>query len=242
MIQEVDYREAPKLVVAIIDRASTHRLEELLRERHVHLQYMFNAQGTARSSLLRSLGLSGSDKTVCICMEPQVIALPLVASINDCLALAHKGNGIAFHIPISGVSMAVSNMFSSERATIKERLERWMETNYDEAVDEIKYSLVLSVINQGYSDTLMEAAHSVGIPGGTIIHARRANIEEAVKFFGVSLQAEKEIVLIVVKHAEKKALMQAISKACGINTPAHGVVISLPVENCMGLSDGHQAV
>jgi nitrogen regulatory protein PII len=112
-----------------------------------------------------------------------------------------------------------------------------METTYEESVDEIKYSLVMAVVNQGYSEVVMEAAHTVGIPGATIVHARRSGIEDAVKFFGVTLQAEKEIVAIVAKQVQKKELMQAITKACGINTPAHGLVISLPVENCLGLSN-----
>lgn len=236
MTHESSNQVAPKLVTAIIDRVNTPALEALLQEKHVHMQYMFNAKGTARSSVLRSLGLSGSDKTVCICIEPQVIAVPLITSISDRMELFRKGNGIAFHVPISGVSMAVAKLFDSEKEIMYERLEHWMETNYEQGVSEVKYSLVLSVINQGYSDALIEAAHSVGIPGGTIINARHANIEQAVKFFGVSLQSEKEIVLIVVKNNEKKALMQAITKVCGISTPANGVVISLPVENCLGLS------
>ena len=228
---------APRLLVVITDRGKTRVLEDLLCEKQVHLHYMLNAVGTARSAMLASLGLSGSDKTICMCMEPRVLALPLMASVGDRLALTQKGNGIAFFIPISGVSMAVSKIFDEKAASMKERLEKWMETKYEDAVEEIKYSLVLAVVNQGFSEVVMEAAHTVGIPGATIVHARRSGIEDAVKFFGVTLQAEKEVVAIVARHAQKKELMQAITKACGINTPAHGLVISVPVENCLGISN-----
>jgi nitrogen regulatory protein PII len=231
----------PRLLVVITDRSKTRMLEDLLGEKHVQLHYMLNAEGTARSAMLRSLGLSGSDKTVCMCMEPRVLALPLMASVGDRLALKQKGNGIAFLIPISGASAAACKIFDDEAASIKERLEKWMETKYEDAVDEIKYSLVMAVVNQGYSEVVMEAAHTVGIPGATVVHARRSGIEDAVKFFGVTLQAEKEVVAIVAKHSQKKELMQAITKACGINTPAHGLVVSLPVENCLGISDGPES-
>jgi nitrogen regulatory protein PII len=228
---------APRLLVVITDRSKTRILEDLLGEKHVHLHYMLNAVGTARSAMLSSLGLSGSDKTICMCMEPRVLALPLMASVGDRLALTQKGNGIAFLIPISGASTAACKIFDDEVACIKERLDNWMETKHDDAVDEIKYSLVMAVVNQGYSEVVMEAAHTVGIPGATVVHARRSGIEDAVKFFGVTLQAEKEVVAIVAVHSQKKELMQAITKACGINTPAHGLVISLPVENCLGISN-----
>jgi hypothetical protein len=227
---------SPELLTVITDRANLPVLEELLTEKRVQLHYMFNAMGTARSEVLQLLGLSGTEKTVLICMEPRAKALPLLNSISDRLTLSRSGSGIAFIAPISGMSMAVSKIFDEELASVKERLERLMETGFDETVDEIKFSLVVSVINKGFSEVLMEAAHGVGVLGGTIIHARRSGVEDAVKFFGVTLQAEKEIVAIVIPRAKKKELMQAITKACGINTPAHGIVISLPVESCAGLA------
>ncbi len=55
---------APRLLVIITDRSKTRMLEDLLCEKQVHLHYMLNAVGTARSAMLASLGLSGSDKTV----------------------------------------------------------------------------------------------------------------------------------------------------------------------------------
>ena len=110
-----------------------------------------------------------------------------------------------------------------------------MDMEADEVKEESKYSLVLSVIDSGFSETLMAAARSAGARGGTIINARRAGLEEAVKFFGVTLQEEKELVAIVVHERQKRELMNAIAQKCGINTTAHGIVISMPVEACAGI-------
>jgi hypothetical protein len=79
------------------------------------------------------------------------------------------------------------------------------------------------------------AAHAAGARGGTIVHARRAGIEDAIRFFGITLQEDKEIVAILIPKTQKKELMQAVSKACGSKTDAHGIVISLPVDSCAGL-------
>ena len=101
---------------------------------------------------------------------------------------------------------------------------------------DIKYELVIAVVNQGYSEEVIDVAHASGARGGTIIHARRAGAAEATKFFGISVQEEKEIVAILVAKNGKKDLMQAISKACGIKSDARGIIFSLPVESCAGLA------
>ncbi len=232
---------APKLLVTIIDRESVKQLEEILREKHLLFHYMFNAKGTASSEILKTFGLSGTDKTVCICIAPEIKAQALMTSVADRLSLVSPGNGITFVMPISGVSAAVSHAFSEEMERHKERFVEWMDREAEKTVEEARYELVVAVINQGFSEELMESARAVGARGGTIVHARRAGIEDAVKFFGITLQAEKEIVAILVHHHQKKELMQRIVKTCGINTDAHGIVIALPVESCAGIAEEHEA-
>jgi len=227
---------APKFLTIITDRDNVNKLEDILREKHVLFHYMFNAMGTASSEILKSLGLSGTEKTVCICLEPNSKVLSLMTSVSDRLSLASSGNGITFVVPISGTSAVVSSMFREELEHSKERWEKWMDTNLEEIKKEAGYAAVVSIINQGFSEILMDAARSVGARGGTIIHARRSGIEDAAKFFGVTLQAEKEIVAILIPREKKKELMQAITKKCGLNTEAHGIVISLPVESCSGIN------
>ena len=41
--------------------------------------------------------------------------------------------------------------------------------------------------------------------------------------------------MIVAPKAKKSAIMSAICDACGLRTAAHGVVLSLPVEEAIGL-------
>ena len=84
----------------------------------------------------------------------------------------------------------------------------------------------------------MEAANSVGIRSGTIINARHSSVEDEVKFFGVTLQAEKEIVFIVVPTEQKTELMKVVCQKCGLHTEAHGIMVSMPVEDCAGLDMG----
>ena len=74
-----------------------------------------------------------------------------------------------------------------------------------------------------------------GAGGGTVFHTRRVESDDAAAFWGISIQEEREIVLILAKKEQKKAIMEAISQSCGAKTDAHGVVISLPVDEVAGL-------
>lgn len=52
---------------------------------------------------------------------------------------------------------------------------------------------------------------------------------------GVSLAAEKEMVLIVIKREDKKRIMRAIMDQAGTASKARSVILSLPVTSTAGL-------
>ena len=235
MMHDLPANSAPKLLTAIIDRAKMQTLEDILREKHSYFHYAFHAMGTASSEILKLFGLSGTEKAVCICMEPAFKVKPLMTAIVERMELTRPGNGIVFTIPISGLSASISHVFSKE---IEDNLNRWaehMEKETENSMQDIPFELVVAVVNHGYSDSVMDVARASGARGGTVVHARRSGLEDAVKFFGISLQSEKEIVAILTNKNHKKELMQAISTACGMKTDAHGIVISLPVQTCAGI-------
>ncbi len=221
---------APKLLVVITDWDNVGRVETIYREKHVFFHYVATAMGTASSEVLKAFGLSGTRKAVCMCIEPAARVKPLITAMIERFEFTRPGNGIAFIIPISGISATVSGVLDKQ-----ERLADLMDKEVEKPLEHQRHELVVAVINQGYSETLMSAARAAGARGGTIIHARQSGIEETVKFFGISLQAEKELVAILIQHGQKRELMQAISRACGMRTEAQGIVISLPVEACAGI-------
>ncbi|MDR2517355.1 MAG: hypothetical protein LBC88_08260 [Spirochaetaceae bacterium] len=96
--------------------------------------------------------------------------------------------------------------------------------------NEIKHDLIVAVVNQGYSNELITAARGAGAYGGTVISARGMTHDGPVKFFGLSLQEDKEIILILAEKEQKLPVMQKVSLDFGISTQAEGIVFSLPVD------------
>lgn len=218
-----------------MDWENVERLEELFQRVRTHLYYLCKGQGTANSEILDLFGLGRSDKAVALCVLPGRFASHLLGSMNAELNFKAHGGGIAFSLPLTGVCNHIFRMLSTETL---ERIDNEMESEVAKVKSEATHELILSVINQGYSEELMDAARKAGAMGGTVLHARHVGEHEAAKFLGITLQEEKEIVAIVAKKEQKIEIMKAINQSCGITTEARGVVVSLPVDGVMGLSTG----
>ena len=100
-----------------------------------------------------------------------------------------------------------------------------------------RYAMIAAIVNQGYSENLMEAARAAGATGGTVIHSRSVGNDAISGAWGFAVEDEREIVLIVAENEQKLSIMQAISDACGIKSEAKGIVISLPIEDVIGLGE-----
>ncbi len=99
-----------------------------------------------------------------------------------------------------------------------------------------KYEVIICVVNSGFSEAVMDAAREVGARGGTVIRARGTANLEAEKLFGIAIQPEKEIVMILVDSKLKNDILHALYKAVGLNTPGQGIAFAMPVEDAVGLN------
>ena len=99
-----------------------------------------------------------------------------------------------------------------------------------------EYELVMCIVNTGFSDTVMNAAKEVGARGGTVIHARGTANKEAEEFFHITVQPDKEIVMILVPTDIKEAVLHAVYQAAGLKTAGQGISLTLPVTNVVGLT------
>ena len=98
-----------------------------------------------------------------------------------------------------------------------------------------KFELIVTIIDHGYSDEVMKHAKAVGATGGTVLHARGTGDSEIAQLFGITIQPEKEFVLILAPVKDKEPIMQAIAKGAGLATNAKGIVFSMPVDDVVGV-------
>ena len=66
------------------------------------------------------------------------------------------------------------------------------------------HELIICIVNTGFTDVVMDAAKEAGARGGTVVHGRGTANKEAEEFFGISVQPDKEMVMILVSSDIKE--------------------------------------
>lgn len=98
------------------------------------------------------------------------------------------------------------------------------------------HEVIFAIVNSGYAEDVMDIAREQGVRGGTILNARGVVKEEAAAFFGITLHADKEILMMVVDKSIRDNVLNAIYKQMGMAKKAKGIAFSLPVSDVAGLA------
>ena len=99
-----------------------------------------------------------------------------------------------------------------------------------------QFELIISVVEHGMADDVMAAAKTAGARGGTVARARGLSSEEAEKFLHITIQPEKDVVLILTAAAQKQSIMKAIcNEAFARTAKRRGIAFSVPVSDVTGL-------
>lgn len=98
------------------------------------------------------------------------------------------------------------------------------------------HEVIFAIVNAGYAEDVVDVAREHGARGGTILNARGVVKEDAARFFGITVHADKEILMMVVEKDIRDRVLNAIYKELGMDKKAKGIVFSLPVSDVAGLA------
>ena len=197
---------------------------EMLEKYKVKFKAITYGKGTASSSLLEYFGLNEVGKIVIFAVLPNILGKHILGYTKSKMKINEPGNGIAFTIPLSSATKYMEDFYKDND----------ME---DFEMDEEAKHLIITIANEGFAEMIMNAAKKVGATGGTTINGRGLETEKIIKFLGISIEPEKDIVMILTDEDKKASIMNEIVAACGIKTPGRGICFSIPVENVAGLMD-----
>lgn len=224
-------RSAVELVVSVVDVSQSEKVLRLYRDTHVLVDFVCMAHGTAKTEMLDLLGIGETAKAIVICLTDQARARLLLEKLGHELEMRYPGRGIAFTVPINGIGVRWHRLLT-ESDVEKEEAESMNKPERACGLD-----AVVVVMERGYTNVAMDAARKAGARGGTVIAARGIAEDEVKRFFGIEIQAEKEIVFLIVRSEERQEIMTALMKAVGMNTRSHGLVLSVPLSSAIGLAD-----
>ncbi len=99
----------------------------------------------------------------------------------------------------------------------------------------MRFKLILSSVKPDITDIIVDAAKASGATGATIIPARGTGIHEAKSFFGLSLEAQTDIIMFLVEEHRVLSILDVIQEAGEFQKPGTGIAFVLPVEHVIGL-------
>ena len=99
-----------------------------------------------------------------------------------------------------------------------------------------KHEVVFCIVNSGFSEAVMESAREAGATGGTVLHASGTANPQAERFFGLSIEPSKDMVMILVDSEIKENVLHNLYRDVGLKTEGQGIAFTLPVNDVVGLT------
>jgi len=91
-------------------------------------------------------------------------------------------------------------------------------------------SLITAIVQRGKADELVDAAQEVGAQGASIHYAHGRGVRERLGLMGLAVEAEKEVINIIVSTDQANRVFERIYMAGDFDTPGMGFMWVTPVE------------
>lgn len=212
-------------VICITDRKNSDDIMKICTELQLPLVLTNLGRGTATNEHLSLYNLEVSEKALLSTVSDADSMKRMIKLAKQRMFIDIPGNGIIMAIPIKSVGGGKTLVYITDGKTPEGGKPKM----------EFENELIIVILNEGYSDAVMEAARSVGATGGTVLHAKGTMKTQTEKFFGVSLAEEKDMIYIVSSSKKKSEIMRAINRSAGTDTEAGAFCFSLPISEVAGL-------
>ena len=210
-----------KLLVSMVGRNKGDALVDVTKAAGARGGTVTLGRGVAENRLLQLLSLSDMLQDIVFTLLRDE-AEPVLAAVRKAYhSPSGKISGLALLLDVSGMLTRANPHDHKPGCTTPEIRSEKMNSGH---------SLLTVIVNHGYGDDVMAEARKAGATGGTILNARRTGREEDVKFFGITLVPEKEMLLIVAEEAKVENILAAIRKIPHLTEPGGGIVYAMDVE------------
>lgn len=94
--------------------------------------------------------------------------------------------------------------------------------------------LIVVIVDKYLSEDVMSAAKVAGARGGTILHGRSIDVKSIKKVLNLTIEPEKEVVLILSKENDTNNIVKLIDSQLKISHEHKGIILILDVVSVLG--------
>ena len=180
---------------------------------------IFLGRGTVNSRILKWLDLDDMRKEIVLMVGEKAEIYSAFKTIASELALHKPHHGIAFTIPVKDLIGSC----------------RYKKVKEGRGGEDPMYDAIITIVDRGKGEDVVEAATKAGSKGATIMHGRGSGIHETSKLFAMEIEPEKEIVLILSEEKLTEAITDSIREELKIEEPGRGIMFVVKVSKTYGL-------
>ncbi|MGE4214449.1 MAG: P-II family nitrogen regulator [Anaerotignaceae bacterium] len=182
---------------------------------------IFLGRGTVNNSLLNFLSLYDESKEIVLLGTDNHTADHALVELNREFEFEKPNHGIVF--TTSACDIVGSRHCKSE------------DNKAERGVNKPMYQNIITIVNRGKAEEVIEAATAAGSKGGTIINARGSGVNETSKLFSMDIEPEKEIVMILAKEDIAEDIVLSIREKLEIDKPGNGIIFIQNINRTYGI-------
>lgn len=222
-----------KLIVTIVKKEKAKKVIQASKNAGARGGTTLLGNGIRLNEKKRILGIPVErERAIILTHVPDDIFHDVIHSIDDSVKLSQPRQGIGFVVDtkkITGISHLLGLDDESDESD-KEGVNIKMEEQ------KILYDLIITIVNKGNSEEVIDATRKAGAEGGTIVNGRGTGIHEKAKLFNILIEPEKEMVLTLITRDKTQEVLKTIEEDAGLNKAGKGIAFVIEVDKTVGIN------
>ena len=210
-----------KMIYALVGRNSGELLVDAAKRAGARGGTIIPCRSISDNAVLQFFGIGESDQDAVIIITEDQNLGPIMDAMQEA---ALEDKRLAGFFAVTGVNSVMKFMVENNRMEYFKTGEQTMDKH-------TSHEMIFVIVNSGFADDVMAAARKAGAHGGTVLNARGTGKQEDVKFFGITIVPEKEILLIIAEKEKSAAILDTIKAMDCFATPGSGICFSSDVDN-----------
>jgi len=215
-----------QMLTLILSENQCHKCVRLAKEKNIRGGMVTIGKGTVNSAILNLLGIKSQKKEIVKFLLSKEKTKEILDYFTDELQLHEPGHGIAFTTPV---------MIAAGHPTQEMSKEMVASNTVQGMEDESMFKKLTVIVDRGMAEDVMDIARKAGVRGGTILHGRGAGVEFAAKLFGMEIEPEKELVLMLTPSDLIEKVVNELTQELRLNEPGKGILFVEPIVETRGL-------
>jgi nitrogen regulatory protein PII len=108
----------------------------------------------------------------------------------------------------------------------------------------MRFKLIVAFVDDHKTETITQAARDAGATGCTVVtNARGEGLEAKKTFLGLSLETQRDMVLLLVEEHRARHILETIAEVGEFDTsPGTGIAFQIDAEDAVGVAHQVQSI